>query len=61
MSLSEITCVVRYMDDRTLGIFTAARAPSLAPLQLKFTGDLEMEAWQAEIVRGKEYIFAVVA
>ena len=53
MSLSEITCAVRYSDEKTLGIFTSLRAPTLAPLQLKFSGDVEMETWQADIVRGK--------
>ena len=53
LSLSEITCAVRYSDEKTLGIFTPIRAPTLAPLQLKFSGDIEMETWQADIVRGK--------
>ena len=56
LSLSEITCVVRYSDDKTLGIFTPIRAPTLAPLQLKFSGDIEMETWQAEIVKGKGFV-----
>ena len=45
--------MVRYSDERTLGIFTSVRAPTLAPLQVKFTGEIELETWQAEIVRGK--------
>ena len=50
--------MVRYFEERTLGIFTVPRASTLAPLQLKFTGDIEMETWQAEIVRGKFVLFS---
>ena len=47
--------MIRYLGDKTLGLFTSARASSLAPLQLRFSGDLEMEAWQSDIVTGKVY------
>lgn len=57
LSLSEITCVCR-SGEKTLTIHTPARSFLLMPLQLKFTGDLEMEEWQADITAGKFKLFA---
>ena len=52
LSLSEITCTVQHAD-KTLAIFTPLRSLHLQPVQLKFGGDLEMEAWQAHLTKGK--------
>ena len=52
LSLSEITCVCR-SGEKTLAIHSATRSFHLMPLQIKFSGDLEMEQWQADITAGK--------
>ena len=57
LSLSEITCVCRAGVEKTLAIHTPARSFLLMPLLLKFSGDLELEEWQADITAGKPIIF----
>ncbi len=52
LSLSEITCVCR-SGEKTLAVHSATRSFHLAPLQIKFSGDLEMEQWQADITAGR--------
>ena len=53
LSLSEITCVCRAGVEKTLAIHTPARSFLLMPLLLKFSGDLELEEWQADITAGR--------
>ena len=52
LSLAEITAVCRLGGDKTLGIFTSARSQTLTPIQLRFSGDIELEGWQAHLVAG---------
>ena len=54
--MSEITAVVQYAD-KTLAIFTPLRSLHLQPIQIKFTGDLDMEAWQAHLIKGRTKIW----
>ncbi|XP_059099157.1 tectonin beta-propeller repeat-containing protein-like isoform X1 [Tigriopus californicus] len=51
LSLFDITCVCQ-SGDKTLTIHTAKRSLTLQPLQIKFSGDLELEEWQREICHG---------
>lgn len=55
LSLSEITCV-SHTGEKTLAIHTPARSFLLMPLLLRFSGDLEMEEWQADITAGRRPI-----
>ena len=57
LSLSEITCVCRTGSEKTLAIHTPARSFLLMPLLLKFSGDLELEEWQADITAGRPISF----
>lgn len=51
LSLFEVTCVCQ-SGEKTLSVFTATRSQNLQPLQIRFNSDLEMEAWQADIING---------
>ena len=53
LSLFDITCVCQ-VGDKTLALFTHSRSLLMQPIRIKFNGDLEMEAWQADIVSGKK-------
>ena len=35
-----------------MAIQTASRSLTLRPLQIRFSGDLELEAWQSDLVNG---------
>ena len=53
MSLFEITAVCQN-GDKTLSIYTSSKSLRLGPLLIRFNGDSEMEAWQADIVNGEK-------
>ena len=52
LSLFDITCVCQ-VGDKTLALFTHSRSLLMQPIRIRFNGDLEMEAWQADIVSGE--------
>jgi hypothetical protein len=49
--MSEITAITQH-GDKTFAIFTPLRSLHLMPTLIKFTGDIEMETWQAHISKG---------